>query len=290
MKKRNRRKKIIRNRIIVAIAAIAIVAATWTGVRFIVSAFSEQKPDTKPPVQEPGNMSSQQPNTDDPQKPDGDQPAENPDESSNKNRLEGTLDENNVVTNPDSYEVLVNRKRSMPEDYVPSDLVSFTDVPTCLGDPEVNQMRKDACAALTELFDAAKTETGIQLYARSGYRSYSTQIALYNRYVQNHGQAEADTFSAKPGQSEHQTGLTVDITSASMNMELDEPFGDTDEGKWVAENAYKYGFIIRYPKGKDDITGYMYEPWHLRYLGKELAKEVFDSGLTFDEFMEGDGR
>ena len=287
MKRRNRRRRIIRNRIIVAVALIAIVVAAGAGIRHLLTSDSE----AKNPGAQPTNTSNddktpakeQAPSTE----PTGNSPAGNEPEKK-VDRLEGTLDENGVITNPDSYEVLVNRKRSMPEDYVPSDLVSFTDVPTCLADPEINQMRKVASEALTELFKAAKEEIGIQLYARSGYRSYTTQVALYNRYVANHGQEEADTFSDRPGQSEHQTGLTVDITSNSMNMELDEPFGETAEGKWVAENAHKYGFIIRYPKDKEAITGYMYEPWHLRYLGKDLAKEVYDSGLTLDEFMEGD--
>lgn len=287
MKKRNRRRRIIRNRIIVAIALLTIITAAVVGIRYLLTVGSE-------PAKNPGTQSNG--TTDGDKVPDKEPgPTTEPIDNSTADkelgkktdRLEGTLDENGVVTNPDSYEVLVNRKRSLPEDYVPADLVSFTNVPTCLADPEINQMRKVASEALTELFKAAKEEINIQLYARSGYRSYSTQVALYNRYVANHGQEEADTFSARPGQSEHQTGLTVDITSDSMNKELDEPFGETEEGKWVAENAHKYGFIIRYPKDKEDITGYMYEPWHLRYLGKDLAREVYDSGLTFDEFMEG---
>lgn len=198
------------------------------------------------------------------------------------------LDENQVVTNSDSIQVVVNKNRNLSSEYAPEDLVKLEDVPTVLSNPEVNQLRKEAAEALTLLFKKAKEELKIQLYARSGYRSYNTQVALYNGYVQRHGKAAADTFSAKPGQSEHQTGLAMDITSDSVNKQLSEKFGETKEGKWINENAYKYGFILRYPEGKEDITGYIYEPWHIRYLGKDLAKKVFDSGLTLDQYLFGE--
>lgn len=199
--------------------------------------------------------------------------------------VETFLDENNFVTNSDSIEVVVNKKRNLKETYVPDDLVKITDVPTLLASPEVNQLRKPAAEALTKLIEAAKEELNIQLYARSGYRSYKTQEATYNGYVKSYGQAEADKFSAKAGQSEHQTGLAMDISSESVNFLLEESFGDTTEGKWVAENAHRFGFIVRYPKGKEDITGYQYEPWHLRYLGEDLAKKVYESGLTLEQYF-----
>lgn len=202
------------------------------------------------------------------------------------NPIQDNIDVNGLVTNTDAYDVVVNKKRNLPSNYVPSDLVKLEDVPTVLQNPEINQLRKMAYEALKELFTAAKEEESYDLYARSGYRSYNTQNDLYNSYVVNHGKEAADKFSAKPGQSEHQTGLAIDITSESMNFQLSETFGDTEEGKWVAENAYRFGFIIRYPKGKENVTGYMYEPWHLRYLGKDLAKSVYESGLTLEEFYE----
>jgi D-alanyl-D-alanine carboxypeptidase len=155
-----------------------------------------------------------------------------------------------------------------------------------LQNPEINQLRKAAYDALKELFNKAKEEKFFTLYARSGYRSYRTQTDLYNSYVSNHGQSEADTFSAKPGQSEHQSGLAIDITCEAMNFQLDDTFFDTEEGKWVAENAHRFGFIIRYPKGKESITGYQYEPWHLRYVGKTLAEEIYESQLTMEEYFE----
>ncbi len=199
--------------------------------------------------------------------------------------VETFLDENNIVTNQDSIEVVVNKERNLSDDYVPEDLVKITDVPTCLENPEINQLRKSAADALTTMFETAMDEIKIQLYARSGYRSYDTQVSLYSGYVSNHGKEAADKFSAKPGQSEHQTGLAMDITSDSVNLQLTEDFGDTEEGKWISENAYRFGFIVRYQKGKEDITGYMYEPWHVRYVGEDLAKKVYESGLTLEEYL-----
>lgn len=120
---------------------------------------------------------------------------------------------------------------------------------------------------------------GLSYWITSGYRSYSYQNQLYQAYAARDGYAKADTYSARPGYSEHQTGLAMDINVAGDN------FGLTPESKWLAANCWRYGFIIRYPQGKQDITGYKYEPWHVRYLGKELAKEVYDSGLTLEEFL-----
>lgn len=209
---------------------------------------------------------------------------ETPDEE-NKFDLSLTLGENDIVTNASSVEVVVNKSRYLPSDYVPGDLVSLNDLPTVLSNPEVNQLRKSAHDALKDLFSAAKKE-GHELKARSGYRSYNTQESLYQSYVAKNGQEAADKFSAKPGQSEHQTGLAIDITAASMNFQLDDSFIDTKEGMWVKENAHKYGFIVRYLKDKENITGYMYEPWHLRYVGKQMAEEVYESGLTLEEFFQ----
>lgn len=117
----------------------------------------------------------------------------------------------------------------------------------------------------------------------SGYRDYYSQQAIFQRYVDRDGYDEAVTYSAKQGHSEHQTGYTMDLDS------LYESYGSTPEGKWLAENCWKYGFIIRYPKGKEDITGYTYEPWHVRWIGRSTAKLVYDSGLTLEEFLNVEG-
>lgn len=187
------------------------------------------------------------------------------------------------INNDDSITVLVNKQHGLSEDYEPDDLVTV-DVPTVLDNPEVNQLRKEAADALKRMFDAAKQE-GIYLYARSGYRSYQTQVNLFENYARQHGEEKANKFSAKPGHSEHQTGLSMDVTSESVNFQLTESFGETKEGIWLKENAHKFGFIIRYPKDKEHITGYIYEPWHIRYLGVDLATEITEMGLTYEEYL-----
>ncbi|MBR5405993.1 MAG: D-alanyl-D-alanine carboxypeptidase family protein [Oscillospiraceae bacterium] len=139
-------------------------------------------------------------------------------------------------------------------------------------------LQKVAQDAFNEM-QAAAAKDGISLTICSGFRSYSTQKALYDKYVARDGKAAADRYSARPGHSEHQTGLAMDINKASSS------FNGTKEAKWLAANCAKYGFIIRYPEGKESITGYMYESWHVRYLGKELAQKVTDSGLTLEEYL-----
>ncbi len=108
---------------------------------------------------------------------------------------------------------------------------------------------------------------------------------LYDRYVKEDGVEAADTYSARPGHSEHQTGLTIDITSDSVHGGLTETFGETDEGKWVAENAHRFGFIIRYPENRVDETGYQYEPWHLRYVGTEAATSIYNDQLILEDYV-----
>ena len=129
------------------------------------------------------------------------------------------------------------------------------------------QMKSDAAAL------------NLNLWAQSGYRSYDYQNDLYNGYVKRRGKTAADTFSARPGHSEHQSGLAFDLNT------IDSSFKNTDEGKWVAKNAYLYGYILRYPEGKTNETGYIYEPWHIRYLGNPLATEVHNSGLCLEEYL-----
>lgn len=160
--------------------------------------------------------------------------------------------------------LVVNKTYALPSDYNPG------------VDP-------DAQAAFDKMQAAAAAE-GLNIYISSGFRSYDYQSGLYDRYVQRSGKAEADRYSARPGHSEHQTGLAFDLNSIDMT------FADTDECAWVNEHCAEYGFIIRYPQGSESITGYMYEPWHLRYLGTETAKKVYDSGLTLEEYLGIDSK
>lgn len=155
--------------------------------------------------------------------------------------------------------LVVNKKYALPSTY----------------NPGVNG---EAYNALKQLQAGAKA-AGYNIPLRSGFRSYNTQKTLYNRYVSQYGQALTDTFSARPGHSEHQTGLAFDVGAVNDN------YGNTPAGKWLAANCYKYGFIIRYPKGKQAITGYKYEPWHIRYLGVTNATSVHNSGLCLEEYL-----
>lgn len=165
-----------------------------------------------------------------------------------------------------SVAVLVNKKHPLnPLRYVPANLVNARG--------SGYYLRSDAAGALNTLFTAA-SRAGHGLAIVSGYRSYDTQASLYNYYVQTYGQAYADTISARPGYSEHQTGLAVDIGNASGSCGLSTCFGDTPAGRWVAANAYRYGFIVRYPNGWSGTTGYSYEPWHLRYVGTTIAADM----------------
>lgn len=190
-----------------------------------------------------------------------------------------------IVTNPDSILVLVNKQRNLPADYVPPDLVIPKVLFPFKEDEPRKFMRAEAAAALEKLFAAAK-EANHELYAISGYRSYEKQESIFASYARSKGEAEANKTSAKAGQSEHQTGLAMDITTRRMNFSLAESFGTTPEGLWLGANAHHFGFIIRYPKGKELITGYSYEPWHVRYVGREVAQYLYDNQLTLEEYFQ----
>ncbi|MBI2588608.1 M15 family metallopeptidase [Candidatus Saccharibacteria bacterium] len=176
------------------------------------------------------------------------------------------------VNDPASIWVVVNKGRILPADYVPANLV------------ENMNLRSEPATALKSLINGAAKD-GLKLILVSGYRSYTSQKSVYDSYVATQGQAAADTFSARPGHSEHQTGLAADVGASSGKCQLDKCFGDTPEGQWLAANAYSYGFIIRYPQDKTSLTGYDFEPWHIRYIGIDLANEVNKTGQTLEQFF-----
>lgn len=180
--------------------------------------------------------------------------------------------------------ILVNKQHEIGRDDVPGDL---TDIKYFAADrtPAGRYMRAEAADAFHRLSEAAKAEEGYEIVVTTAYRSYDFQNTLYTNYVAAHGQAEADTFSAQPGKSEHQTGLAADVSSPSVNYQLTKDYIHTDEGKWLNDNAHRFGFIIRFPDGKEDITGYMYEPWHIRYVGKTAAEEIYEQGITLEEYL-----
>lgn len=188
------------------------------------------------------------------------------------------------TTNSASLWVVVNKGRKLPSDYVPADLVTPNIRLRQAGSSQNMQLRSDAAMALASLVGGAKS-AGFSLMLASGYRSYGYQTSLYNGYVSSQGRTEADRTSARPGHSEHQTGLAADLEPASRVCEIKKCFGDMAEGQWLAGNAQLYGFVVRYPAGKESLTGYDYEPWHVRYVGVELATQLYNQGETLEQFM-----
>ncbi|GAB3191369.1 hypothetical protein GCM10027061_18890 [Nesterenkonia suensis] len=184
---------------------------------------------------------------------------------------------------PDSIHVLVNRLNPLdPLDYSPDDLVT----PPVRSVREGMLLREEPAEALAELFDASDAED-LQLTLTSAYRSFEYQRTLYDARAAEMGVEGADEYTARPGHSEHQTGLAADVIAHdNPTCGLGSCFGDTEEGIWLAENARRFGFIIRYQEGAEDITGYAYEPWHLRYVGEETAEAVYAEDLTLEEFWE----
>lgn len=183
-------------------------------------------------------------------------------------------------TNTRKELALVNIEHGLSKDYKPEGLI-MPNIPFATG---VNQEEKYVAGIiakpLEELVHAAKQE-GIILLGNSGYRSYKSQKDVYTSRVKSDGKKLADAYVAKPGFSEHQTGLCIDLTNKSSNF-----VKGTKEADWLAENCYRFGFIIRYPYGKQNITGIEYEPWHIRYVGKEAAKYIYDNRITLEEYLE----
>ena len=187
------------------------------------------------------------------------------------------------IDDPNSYWVVADKLRPLnPADWEPPDLV---EVPV----DYVNQpfMRQAASDAVVQMFAAFTAESGGLLMAsQSAYRSYGSQVDVYNGWVSSLGQDAADLTSARPGFSEHQTGLSIDVSADPANCSLDQCFADTPQGQWLAANAWRFGFVVRYPNGYTQITGYEYEPWHMRYVGIELSTELHNTGvMTLEEFF-----
>jgi zinc D-Ala-D-Ala carboxypeptidase len=187
-----------------------------------------------------------------------------------------------VVADPLSVTVLVNKRWRLPPGWEPPDLVEPAVAFTFAGDDSKRLLREPAARALESLF-AAAAEAGTPLAAVSGYRSEQTQADLYGLAVSRRGEAQADAHNARPGHSEHQTGLAMDVTGADGTCAVEDCFGTTPEAAWLAEHAAEHGFIVRYPAGKEAVTGYAFEPWHLRYVGVDLARHLTTDGLALEE-------
>lgn len=190
----------------------------------------------------------------------------------------GRLEE--ILNNP--FFILVNKDNKLSEDYVPNNLklseIKFLDY------IETRDLESTTADALKEMFDAA-LEDGVTLLGASGYRSYNIQKSLYDSRVASMGEERTSLYTAQPGASEHQTGLAIDILSSDY-QNLDDGFENSKGFEWLINNCYKYGFILRYLEGKEDITGYNYEPWHFRYIGNvEIAKDIMERGIVFEEYI-----
>lgn len=188
----------------------------------------------------------------------------------------------NITKDSGNLLVLVNKFHTVSSDYYPSGMVAVD------GSLSTNQglyLKEEAYNAYLKMLTDAKT-AGLTFYICSAYRSYDLQNILYQNSLAQNGEAFTNTRSAYPGRSEHHTGLAIDITSKSMGYGLSQNFIDYPEGKWINDNCSKYGFIIRYPKGKTHITGYDYEPWHIRFVGVEAAKEITSADITLEEYVE----
>jgi D-alanyl-D-alanine carboxypeptidase len=189
-----------------------------------------------------------------------------------------------VVPNPNDISVVVNKHYMLPDGYRPADLVEPNVKFIFQEKDEKRLMRKEAAQALEQMFAAAQKD-GIHLAGVSGFRSFETQTSLFNYYVNTQGEETARMYSAEPGHSEHQTGLAMDVSGSTGKCAADDCFANEPEAPWLAAHAADYGFIVRYPKGKESITGYAYEPWHMRYVGVTMAKQIAAKGVTLEEFL-----
>ena len=174
--------------------------------------------------------------------------------------------------------VPLDKQHRLPADCIPPGLTQLSADISAQG---AQYLRADALAALEEMFAAARKD-GFQLQVNSSYRSYDTQAATYDYWVSLYGREQADRTSARPGHSEHQLGTTADVGAGGRFL---EDFTGSEEARWLAGNSWKFGFIISYPEGKEDITGYAYEPWHVRFVGRDVAAQVKSSGRTLREFL-----
>ncbi|MEG0307556.1 MAG: M15 family metallopeptidase [Clostridium sp.] len=245
--------KIIRRNIVLAIIVVLIVTCGWKGVKALNS--------KSVVVSQQSDLSDRR-----------------------KSRGSAIDDDDSIIELDRETVLIVNRENVLDENYLPENLTAPKTKFIGNGDPNVNKLEATAAKALEELFNAAKKDS-IYLLGVSGYRDYNYQKNLYNKAVRESGKEYADKYTAKPGASGHQTGLVMDILSEDYQT-LDDGFDKTDAYKWVEKNCSSYGFIIRYPKGKESITGYNYEPWHLRYVGKTVAKEIMGNGITLEEYVD----
>ncbi len=249
---RARRQRLMLLRILIAVLVILVLVL---GIRSCFSNKGEEKDAGQAPVEETENT---------PSRSEADQ---------------AQLDQDIA----DGYLILVNKSNFLPENYIPEDLEGLKYYAADRS-ADARFLRKTAADHFHEMCEAASAE-GIDIVSTTAYRSYAFQKDLYEYYVSTKGQEEADKVSAKPGSSEHQTGLCADLSTSEIDYVNGSAFGDTAAGRWVAEHCHEYGFIVRYPDGLEGITGYTYEPWHVRYVGTVAAGEIHNENITLEEYI-----
>lgn len=185
---------------------------------------------------------------------------------------------------PEDMLRLVTKEIALPAEYMPADLVTVQPLDASPSAAIPLKLRREADESLHRMLEQARTG-GLSIIVQSAFRGYQDQQQVYQEEVKTFGQAQADRESARAGHSEHQLGVAVDFSSKRLNYDLNDSFAATAEGKWLAQNAAQYGFVLSYPDGKEAITGYMYEPWHYRYIGSGPAQAVRESGITLNEWL-----
>jgi len=257
-----RRRRVMRNRIIFGAIVLLILLGIIFSIRGCVK-HHQAKVKAKQEAQE--------------------KKSKDPAEEARKKAIKAAKKRENPLTE-DTGDILmiVNKEYGLSEEYKPNDLTKVEHCDFSVGSDECHQLKKEPAEAIEEMFAAAR-EDGYEIIMRTGYRSYGYQAALYESYKEQDGEEAADKYSARPGSSEHQSGLCCDVGIEGKDLNA---FEGTDEAKWIADNSWKYGFVVRYPQDKEDITGYMYEAWHIRYVGKEAAKYMHEKNLTLEEYLE----
>ncbi len=281
--------------LIVVLIVTALIAALVTGLR---SCSKEKSPSQTDPVQNqagiqtgedltpenPDNNSSQGTQEEPPHEPTLQEIAASMQDYSHEPGKQAAP----ITAQDENYLILINRTHPLGSDYWPDDLVTVSKTVAGVGNNDTKKMRKVAAEAMDRMI-AAAAENGIEIAVRTGFRSYQYQTDLHAGYVQRNGEAKANTFSAKAGESEHQTGLACDLGGKSQNFGLKYDFGKTKEGIWCYEHCAEFGFILRFIDGTEDkvgdTTGDVYEPWHFRYVGEEAAKEIMEKGITLEEYL-----
>jgi len=269
-----------------ALIAAITVSAVILGVAACASDVREAPPaaPSAPMPPTPSASASPEPAAEPKPSPSAPSPASEPPAPSPSVSQASTFDSGRYsIDDPASPWVVSNKLRPLvPTGYVPADLVP-ANVPY-ISNP---YLRPAAASALAEMFAAAAAEGAGAMQIQNAYRSYETQVSVYGGWVSRVGQDTADAQSARPGHSEHQTGFALDITALPERCSIEQCFGDTAQGLWLAENAWRFGFVLRYPAGKTPVTGFIYEPWHFRYVGRELSGEMRVRGtVTLEEFFE----